>query len=72
MHHRPRRRAPHEHTTTFTGRSASRQQQSAGTPGDFVVAFGATSRDVSSRLPVGVPESAKEPTNGQSELEDTS
>lgn len=54
MHHRPCRRASHDHTATFTGRFAPRQQQSAGTPGDFVVAFGAASRDVSSRLPVGV------------------
>lgn len=70
--HRPRRRAQHEHTATFTGRFASRQQRSTGTPGEVVSVFGAASLDVSSRLPVGVPESAKEPTNGQSELEDTS
>jgi hypothetical protein len=48
-----RRRAKHEHAAAFTGRFASRQQQTAGTPGEDAAAFDAPSRGVSSRRAVG-------------------
>ena len=50
-----------DHAAALTGRFASRQQQTAGTPGEIAAAFGAASRDVSSRRAAGFLSAAKEP-----------